>query len=60
MHLGVVLSGFAQDIDDLAQRVFGVFRPFDDADNRFVAILSALQLVLRNEDVVGQGFILGN
>ena len=59
MHLGVVVSGLSQDVDNLTDRVLGIFRPFGDFHHGLVAILSALQHVAWNEDVIGQRTVFG-
>ena len=59
VHLGVVVARAAQDVDDLSDGVLGLVRPFDDFHHRLVAAPSAFQLVLGDEDVVGQRAVLG-
>ena len=60
MHLRCVVAGFSQHIDHLSDGIFRFFRPFDDFHYGLVTVLSSLQLVFRNEDIVGQCTVLGH
>ena len=54
VHFGVVLAARAQDVDDLAVGAACPFGPVGHTHQRLVAVASALQTFLRDEDVVGQ------
>ena len=54
MHFGGILTGLAQNIDDSSEGVLGFFGPFRNFHYSLVAVFTAFQLVLRDEDVVGQ------
>ena len=58
MHFGIVLACLAQDVDDRAYRVLGPFRPLHDTHHGLVARLALLQVLLRDEDVVGKRAVL--
>ena len=58
VHLGSVISGFAENIEHLPDRVFGFIRPFCYFYHCFVTGLSALQLIFGDEDVVGKRAVL--
>ena len=60
VHLGVVLPLAAQDVDHLAHGAFGVGGPLHDFHHGLVAVLSALEFVLGDEDVRGQRAALGD
>ena len=54
VHLGGVVSGFSQDVNDLTDGVFSLIRPFHYLDDGFVACFSTFQFLFGDEDVVGQ------
>ena len=57
MHLRIVIAGFAENIDDFAQRILGAFGPLDDAYHGLVVVASAVQMLARDKDIVRQGFV---
>ena len=59
MHLGVVVSGLSQNVNHLTDRVLGILRPFGDFYQGLVTILSTLQHIAWNEDVIGQRAVFG-
>ena len=59
MDLGVVLAGFAEDVDDLAARILGVVGPFGDPYHGLVAVLTTFEFVLWDEYVEPEEFGVG-
>ena len=59
VHLGGVLAGLAEDVHDLANGILGFVGPLHDAHHGFVARLALLEVLFGDEDVVGQGAVLG-
>jgi len=58
-HLGIVLSGLAQHVDDFANRILMVLvRPLDNLHEHLVVALSTLEFLLRNKDVLHEGTVL--
>ena len=60
VHFGIVLSLPAQDVDHLSDGALRLFGPFHDFHHGLVARLSALELVLGDEDVGGQRAAFGD
>ena len=60
MHLCVVFSLFAEHVNHLSCRAFGVGAPFRDLHHRFVAVLSPFEIRGGNEDVCGEGAAFGD
>lgn len=58
VHLGGVVSGTSQDIDDLPDGVLRLVGPFHDLHDGFVARLSAFQFLFGDEDVIGKRTVL--
>ena len=54
MHLSVVVSALAEDVNHFADRVAGILWPRGDLHQCLLARVSSLQLVDRDEDVVRQ------
>lgn len=55
VHLGIVLSGAAQYLDQLSGGAFGTQRPVRDADHDFVAVLYVRVVPLGEIDVHRHG-----
>ena len=51
VHLRVVFALLSEHVHHFTTRAFGVFGPIHDFHNRFVARLSSMEQVARNEDV---------
>ena len=61
VHLYVVVALLAQHVDDFTDNVLRFLRrPLRNLDDSLVARLAALQLLLRNEDIVYKDVTLGN
>ena len=58
VHLGGVLACLAEDVNDLANRVLCLVGPLHDAHHGLVARLALLEVLLGDEDVVGQRAVL--
>ena len=58
MHLSIVLARLAQNVNHLAYRVLRSLGPLHDAHHGFVARLALLEVLLRDEDVVGERPVL--
>ena len=59
VHLGVVVTGLSQDVHYLSDRILGILRPFHHLHYGLVAVLSTLQHVAGDEDVIGQRAVFG-
>ena len=57
VHLRIVIAGFAENIDDFAQRILGTFGPLDDAYQSLVVVPSAVQMFTRDKDIVRQSLV---
>ena len=60
MHLGGIVSGFSQDVDNLTDGILGLVGPFYYLDDGFISRLPAFQLLFGNEDVIGQRAVFRN
>ena len=59
MYFGIVVSGFAEDVDHLTDWRIAFLVPFDNAHNSLVAALSAFKLVFWDEDICGKELAVG-
>ena len=61
VHLYIVVALLAEHVNDLAHNILRVLRgPLRNLDNGFLAILTALQLLLGNKDVMYEDVTLGD
>ena len=60
VHLRFVLARLPQHLRDTPDGVVGVHGPLHDAHRHLVALLGALQVAARDEDVVGQRAVFGD
>ncbi len=58
MHLGVVLTRLAQDIDHLTHRVIGLLGPLHNLHHHLVAVTSTIEILLRYKDVVREVLVV--
>ena len=54
VHFGGVVSGFSQDVNDLADGVLCLVGPLHHLDDGFVACFSTFQFLFGDKDVVGE------
>ena len=60
VHLGGVISGFPQNVDNLTDRILCLVRPFHHFDDGLVACLSTFQFLFGDKDVIGQRAVFRN
>ena len=59
MHFGGIISCLSQDVDDLSDRILGIFRPLGHFYYRLVTVLTAFQHITRDKDVIGECTVFG-